>query len=57
MQHVAAVIIALKIALKHHGTRDDFLCNIAAQKIVSFAKPQFLCNIVALKIVVKSRPV
>ena len=30
MQHVAVVIVALKITRKHHVTRIDFLYNLVA---------------------------
>ena len=39
MQHVAAVIVALKIARKHHVTRIDFLRNIVALKIFVKNRP------------------
>ena len=39
MQHVAAAIVALKIARKRHVTRIDFLCNIVALEIVVFNRP------------------
>ena len=39
MQHVAAVIVALKIVRKHYVTRIDFLHNIVALKMARLTSP------------------
>ena len=45
VQHVAATNVGLKIVVRRHVTRIDFLCNNVALKIVVKNRPRVLCNI------------